>query len=149
MSLAEGFTGKQSKRLSVPLAVLALVSCADDSMPSLEGSAGAMADFSGVYAPAPFVARPAIFEPEAYPFTGAGREQFDAFDVLVDNPRLADDCAPETMPGVLWPGAPMEITLWFIHGSALRPTGAGAAAGQSHSSSRPHATAKRSKCLNT
>jgi len=70
---------------------------------------GAGADLSGVYAPAPFVARPEVFLPDEIPFTEAGRRSFDAFDPLVDNPRLKDDCAPETMPGVLWLGAPMAI----------------------------------------
>ena len=84
-----------------------------------------------------------MFEPETYPFTEAGRAKFDAFDVLVDNPRIQDDCARETMPGVLWLGAPMEITqredrvlLRFERGGVTRSVpigGAPAASEEPHS----------------
>lgn len=84
-------------------------------------------DFSGVYAPAPFVDRPALKEPEIYPFTAAGKLAYNAYDPLLDNPRRIDDCAPETMPGILWLGAPMEITqandlvvLRFERGNTIR-----------------------------
>jgi hypothetical protein len=67
-------------------------------------------DFSGVYAPAPFVSRPELTLSDPVPFTDAARALFAEFDPLVGNPRLEDDCVRETMPAVLWLGAPMEIT---------------------------------------
>jgi hypothetical protein len=95
----------------VSLAImLAFIGCAEDRAESPTLADVPRVDLSGIYAPAPFVARPEVFQPEVFPFTEAGRRLFDAHDPLVDNPRLADDCAPETMPGILWSGAPMQIT---------------------------------------
>ena len=91
----------------IALLVLA-AGCARESTPP--ESAVTVPDFSGVYAPAPFVARPELSLPDQVPFTDAARQVFDAFDPLVGNPRLEDDCVRETMPAVLWLGAPMEIT---------------------------------------
>lgn len=67
-------------------------------------------DFSGIYSPPVFVGVPAVAEPDDYPFTAAAERAFNAYDPLTADPRQADDCAPETMPGILWSGAPMQIT---------------------------------------
>lgn len=96
------------RRLHWIAAIVLAAGCAPDSMPP--ESAGAAPDFAGVYAPAPFIARPEIFLPDQFPFTDAARLAFAEFDPLIGNPRLEDDCARETMPAVLWLGAPMEIT---------------------------------------
>lgn len=69
----------------------------------------APADFSGIYEAAPFVGTPDVEQPDEYPFTAAGRRAFDSYDAITTDPRQADDCAPETMPGILWTGNPMEI----------------------------------------
>jgi hypothetical protein len=88
--------------------VVLAAGCAAESPPS--DSAAATPDFSGVYAPAPFVGRPEIFLPEQIPFNAAAQQKFAEFDPLVGNRRIEDDCARETVPAVLWLGAPMEIT---------------------------------------
>jgi hypothetical protein len=67
-------------------------------------------DLSGIYESAVFVGVPDVSQPEVYPFTAAGKRAFDNYDETTGDPRLADDCAAETMPGVLWTGNPMQIT---------------------------------------
>lgn len=99
-----------TRRLLLLSVAMMIAGCADDTAQPEGESGAAPVDFSGVYAPAPFVARPELFLPEVFPFTDRSQAAFAAFDPLVDNPRLQDDCAEETMPAVLWLGAPMEIT---------------------------------------
>ena len=61
--------------------------------------AASAVDFSGVYAGAS-----TIIEPDVYPFTAAGERAHGAYDPLVGDPRQTDDCAPESMPAILWAG---------------------------------------------
>lgn len=61
--------------------------------------AASAADFSGIYAGAS-----TIIEPDVYPFTAAGERAHGAYDPLVGDPRQTDDCAPESMPAILWAG---------------------------------------------
>jgi len=56
-------------------------------------------DFSGIYAGAS-----TIIEPDVYPFTVEGERAHDAYDPLIGDPRQVDDCAPESMPAILWAG---------------------------------------------
>lgn len=81
-------------------------------------------DFSGVY-----VGATEIRESEVYPLTAAGQRVQDAFDPLVQDPRQFDDCAPDTLPAVLWAGtvANMQVVqddarleLRYEHGGASR-----------------------------
>ncbi len=71
-------------------------------------AAGSEADFSGIYAGAR-----TIIEPDVYPFTDKGERAHRAYDPLVGDPRQVDDCAPETMPAILWAGTlnTMQIIL--------------------------------------
>lgn len=68
---------------------------------------GPSPDFSGIYEGAS-----TIIEPEVYPFTALGEQAHAAYDPLVGDPRQDDDCAPESMPAILWAGTlnTMEIT---------------------------------------
>ena len=65
-------------------------------------------DFSGIYAGAP-----TIIEPDVYPFTVEGERAHGVYDPLIGDPRQVDDCAPESMPAILWAGTlnTMEISL--------------------------------------
>jgi len=65
-------------------------------------------DFSGVYVDPGYVAVPAVSEPDVYPFTAAGREAFARFDPY-SAPNQDDDCAAESMPGLVFNGDPMEM----------------------------------------
>lgn len=71
--------------------------CAQDTAP----------DFSGIYEGAS-----TIVEPDVYPFTSRGEQEHAAYDPLMGDPRQVDDCAPESMPAILWAGTlnTMEIT---------------------------------------
>ncbi len=60
---------------------------------------GSKPDFSGIYAGAS-----TIIEPDVYPFTDKGEHTHGAYDPLVGDPRQVDDCAPESMPAILWAG---------------------------------------------
>lgn len=70
-----------------------------------------------------------IAEPEPYPFTEAGRRAHESYDSLVDDPRQGDDCAPESMPSVVWAGVISNMRLsqyddrlefYYEHGGTLR-----------------------------
>lgn len=69
---------------------------------------GPEVDFSGIYAGAR-----TIIEPDVYPLTEKGERAHRAYDPLVGDPRQVDDCAPETMPAILWAGTlnTMQIIL--------------------------------------
>ena len=56
-------------------------------------------DFSGIY-----VGARTIIEPDVYPFTSEGERAHGDYDPLVGNPRQVDDCAPDSMPAILWSG---------------------------------------------
>ena len=71
-------------------------------------SAGAGADFSGVYAAASFVAVATVVEPDVYPFTADAERAFNAYDPLSAAANQTDDCTVETMPGILWSNNPIE-----------------------------------------
>ena len=67
-------------------------------------------DFSGVYMPQVFVGSPTLIVPDVYPLTPAGQEFVDSYSQF-DEERQDNDCAPESMPGVLWLGAAMELSV--------------------------------------
>ncbi len=71
-------------------------------------SAASDRDFSGIYAGAQ-----TIIEPDVYPFTAEGERAHRVYDPLTGDPRQVDDCAPESMPAILWAGTlnTMEISL--------------------------------------
>ncbi len=71
---------------------------------------GAAPDLSGIYEAEPFIGVPAVSQPDPYPYTAAGQRAFDAYGTLEFAPRALDDCAPDTMPGVLWSANPMQIS---------------------------------------
>ena len=56
-------------------------------------------DFSGIYEGAP-----TIIEPDVYPLTAEGERAHGVYDPLIGDPRQTDDCAPESMPAILWAG---------------------------------------------
>jgi len=87
-------------------------------------SAGSLPNFAGTYDGAD-----EIIEPEPYPFTRTGRRAHEAYDSLVDDPRQGDDCAPESMPSVVWAGTISNMRLtqlddrlefYYEHGGTLR-----------------------------
>ncbi len=61
--------------------------------------AGSELDFSGIYAGARTIA-----QPDVYPLNETGERAHRAYDPLVGDPRQVDDCAPESMPAILWAG---------------------------------------------
>ena len=67
------------------------------------------ADFSGVYISVWVGAPPVVILPDAYPFTPEAERAFDAFDSIVDDPRVGNDCAPRRMPALLWTADPVEF----------------------------------------
>jgi len=76
---------------------------------SAQGSGGPGMDIFGVYTAPVFVTMPPITQPDAYPFTPQAEEFFDTYDPVTQDPRSTNDCAAETMPGILWNGSPMEF----------------------------------------
>ncbi len=77
----------------------------------IEYEDGSGADFFGLYAqPIREGGVPATpdTEPDAIPYTAEGQRAFDAY-VPELNPRVLDDCAPQTMSRVLWTPDPMEV----------------------------------------
>jgi len=74
-----------------------------------QGSGDSDVDIFGVYAAPVFVNMPPLTQPEVYPFTSQAEEFYNAYDPVVQDARSTDDCAPETMPGTLWNGSPMEL----------------------------------------
>ena len=100
---------------------------------------GTSPDFSGIYEGAS-----TIVEPDAYPLTSRGEQVHAAYDPLVGDPRQVDDCAPESMPAILWAGTlnTMEITqdddtivMHLEHGGTFRSIhvgGDGPSVDQSH-----------------
>lgn len=67
-------------------------------------------DIWGIYEAAPFVGTPEVRQPDAYPFTAVGAGALEAFDALTVDPRSQDDCAADTVPGVLWSANPMQVS---------------------------------------
>ena len=96
-------------------------------------------DFSGIYEGAR-----QIDEPEVYPFTAEGERAHLAYDPLENDPRQEDDCAPETIPSVLWAGTlntmriysdGEDLKMHLEHGGTVRTIQIGKgvpAASQSH-----------------
>jgi len=73
-------------------------------------TAGSELNFSGIYAPPVYDGGgPPRIEPAVIPFTAEGQRAAEAYVPARDNPRVIDDCVPETMPRILWTGNPMEI----------------------------------------
>lgn len=77
---------------------------------SAQEDAGAAPDLSGIYEAAPFIGVPEVSQPDPYPYTAAGQRAFEAYGALEFAPRAIDDCAPDTVPGVLWSANPMQIS---------------------------------------
>jgi len=86
--------------------------------------AGSEPDFSGVYDGARSIA-----EPETFPFTAEGKRAHESYDPIYGDPRQADDCAPESVPAVLWAGTISNmqfvqhddsIELRYEHGGTVR-----------------------------
>ena len=67
-------------------------------------------DFSGVYMPQVFVGSPTLIVPEVFPLTPAGQDFVNSYSRF-DEERQDNDCTPESMPGVLWLGAAMELSV--------------------------------------
>ncbi len=88
---------------------LGLVVYAAANAQAPEGEGAPIEDFFGVYVAAIYVAVPDVTEPDVIPFTPAGERAFNAYDVFATAANQADDCAPESMPGILWSGDPKEI----------------------------------------
>ncbi len=75
-----------------------------------QGSESAV-DFLGIYATPVFDGGgPPRSEPEVIPFTVEGRRASDAYVPERDNPRVLNDCVPETMPRILWTGNPIALS---------------------------------------
>lgn len=81
-------------------------------------------DFSGIY-----IGSRTILEPDTYPFTTQGRLAHESFDPLTQDPRQADDCAPESVPAVIWAGTVSnmmltehegQIEIYYEHGGTTR-----------------------------
>ena len=67
-------------------------------------------DYLGIYAPPIFDGGgPPRSEPEVIPFTEEGRSVSEAYVSERDNPRVLNDCVPESMPRILWTGNPIEL----------------------------------------
>jgi len=66
-------------------------------------------DLSGVYAAVYVRGAPSVTMPDVYPFTAEGELAHSAYDPLVSSTRVLEDCAPETVPAVLWSTNPMQI----------------------------------------
>ena len=80
------------------------------SAASAQDDAASGTDIFGVYAPPIFDGGlPPRSEPDEIPFTAAGRRRAEAYVPARDNPRVLEDCVPETMPRILWTGNPIEI----------------------------------------
>ena len=93
------------------LKLLAIVAGAALHAPlGAQQDAPARPDLSGIYEAAPFIGTPDVSQPDPYPYTAAGERAFEAYDVLSMDPRSLDDCAPDTVPGVLWSANPMQIS---------------------------------------
>jgi hypothetical protein len=102
-------------------------------------SAASDPDFSGIYAGAP-----TIIEPDVYPFTAEGERAHRVYDPLTGDPRQVDDCAPESMPAILWAGTlntmriyleSDTIAMHLEHGGTVRSihmVGAEPSAAQAH-----------------
>ena len=101
--------------------------------------AGSETDFSGIYAGAS-----TIIEPDVYPLTAEAERVQSVYDPLVSDPRQADDCAPESMPAILWSGTlntmqivieDETIVMRLEHGDTVRSIHLG---GTMPSADQPH-----------
>ena len=72
-------------------------------------TAGSEVDISGIYSASVFIGVASVFEPDVYPFTADAQRAFDAYDPLTAAANQTDDCAVETMPGLLWSSNPIQI----------------------------------------
>ena len=67
-------------------------------------------DYLGIYAPPVFDGGgPPRRQPDVIPISEAGRRAVEDYDPVLDNPRVQDDCAPESMPRLLWNGNPIKL----------------------------------------
>lgn len=93
------------------LSCAALAICAFVAIPSdaQQGSESGV-DFLGIYAPPIFDGGgPPRRRPDTLPLSDAGRQAVADYDPILDNPRIQDDCALESMPRLLWTGNPMAL----------------------------------------
>ncbi len=94
------------------LKLLAIVAGAVTPMPTgAQQDADVARDLSGIYEAAPFIGTPEVRQPDPYPYTPAGESAFEAYDARAMDPRALDDCAPDSVPGVLWSANPMQISV--------------------------------------
>ena len=92
-------------------ACAALTICAFVAIPSdaQQGSESGV-DFLGIYAPPIFDGGgPPRRRPDVLPLSDEGRQAVADYDPILDNPRIQDDCALESMPRLLWTGNPIEL----------------------------------------
>lgn len=93
------------------LACAALTICVFVSIPAdaQQGSETGV-DFLGIYAPPIFDGGgPPRRRPDVLPLSDPGRQAVADYDPILDNPRIQDDCALESMPRLLWTGNPIEL----------------------------------------
>ena len=68
-------------------------------------------DFSGVYdASSVTIGASVLSEPDVYPLTPEGDRAFRAYDNVAADRQNADDCAPETIPPILWGRTPIGFS---------------------------------------
>ncbi len=81
-------------------------------------------DFTGIYD-----GSRTILQPDTYPFTPEGLRAHEAYDPLMADPRQVDDCAPESVPSVIWAGTVSNmkldqyddrIEIYYEHGGTTR-----------------------------
>ena len=66
--------------------------------------------YLGIYAPPIFDGGgPPRRRPDVLPLSDEGRQAVANYDPILDNPRIQDDCALESMPRLLWTGNPIEL----------------------------------------
>lgn len=73
-------------------------------------AAGSGVDFSGIYVSGVLISLDTFTGPDNYPLTAEGEQTHRAYDPLVQDPQIADDCVPDTVPIVLWARTPMQIS---------------------------------------
>ena len=98
---------------------------------AFQAASAQVPDLSGIYEGARL-----INEPEIYPFTADGERAHGAYDPLENDPRQEDDCAPESIPSVLWAGTlntmriyseDEDLKMHLEHGGTIRTIQIGAA----------------------
>lgn len=89
---------------------------------------GSTPDFSGIYdASGVSIGSSVYSEPDAYPLTDEGERALSAYDHVTADRQNIDDCAPETVPPILWGRTPVRfsqedghVTMHFERDDAVR-----------------------------